>query len=303
MASDRDSEDLHELKIRLIDAFSGRVVETSGSPAILSPDYEALAQSDRLDIPDLIRLMTSFVEGYSHLNNNIQMAKNSFNAFINRIFRSDIIEQPVDKPACPLADTAVPSSFWKTHSRLSVTDQDLSLHSIWKRIKQGRYSRDDKIALFGVIQSFDVRYIDWDDRDQIVSMVKYALSKAMILYNGLVSEELLQKLGIEPPESASQTTRVYKIGRGGLVKSVPERGVKPAAEYQREDILRSRNRPAMTLTEFADFVLSNTKRQAGTAAALEEPEPESEPDRRKLVERDENRDNKTYGYGNTQDMG
>ena len=215
-------------------------------------EYSSSERTGDLSKEDLIRLLAPFLDAYSLLNEERNIARRYFAFFIDTCLSLGIFDASED-------DSELSAS-WQTHSTHCV-DRGVDLAGVWGRIFRGEHRRDDRILLYRITSSFQSLYIDWDVRDTLLKLLRYAVGKAMILYNKAREEEFLSRNPVAQnpvaPNDAPRNMKIYWVD-----KDFSRRKKEPG----RRDLLSRENTPALTLDEFADLVVRMMEEKEGPGA-------------------------------------
>jgi hypothetical protein len=143
--------------------------------------------------------------------------------------------------------------------------------------------RGDKIALMNMLRILRYDCIDWDDREWARALLEHLYIRAMQSISHLETE--IRHGSGEVGERKDRRMECIRIdGRGN-----------------REEILVRRNKPEMTLDEFANRLIANMNRAKNSSEPLSESS--GEEDREEAIRRSEFNDEWHVRRGNTRGMG
>lgn len=180
-------------------------------------------------------------------------------------------------------------------------------------------TREDKIRIYNLKQSFTFDYIDWEDREWLVRLLEYFYIKSLETLRFLklephsgssgLSSSGLSSSGLSSSGISSRKIEIRKINSinsTGIEDSTNTKDSKDLSRlvygdvsFRRSDLLRRRINPKYSLEEFGDLLVERLKKQS--VAAQEKVVEEEEQTLKELRERDEERDDQEKG--NTKNVG
>lgn len=302
------------LKHSLVKLFKNEPVDA------LHVEFPSLSKNERIEdvqTSELVPLLAPFVEAYRLLETDPGECKANLVCFIDGILALGINDAPqhaLEKNAPMLLNDG--GSLFDRHTTSIPGEVANSLSEIWNNAKNGRYNRGDKIRLQKEIREFRYDFIDWEDREYLLGMLRYALCRSIQMYNWLENEERVKAAADEKDEfGAEKQTNAYKVWQCGHTTSLRVAASTGYAEesVRRSDVLRRSNNPTMTLEEYGDMVLADMQSREAKAlnskSAAEEGIEEYDDDRkeedsrRKAIRNDSINDEKRSNLGNIKKMG
>lgn len=164
--------------------------------------------------------------------------------------------------------------------------------------------RKEKIFVHKVISNFNPSTIDWDDKDNLIGILKYCVGLSIQLYFGLIKEEKL--VNIEDKNNLKTKTFVIRqCGHTGDI-FIPDTINKMVNSelHKRSDLLKRRINPQMTLDEYAKLIMDDMKKTEEYKKAIEEIEISSEETQReKDISKDDQNDLMNGFAGKTKKQG
>lgn len=194
-----------------------------------------------LDREDLIRLTIPFIKGIT------RNSKDYLIKFIRNILELKIEETAENIEKDPVLKQLIGYKCSKSSE---------SYRSIFDGILEGKIGRSSKIKLNETVRKLDFRYIDWEDKDFLHSMVEACLCKALLLLRSMINEDEIAKRddNNENDEIEENNTKVK------VVKLMDCGHLNPV-ELTRKDILKRRINPTKTLDEYVEWLQANTKKE------------------------------------------
>ncbi|KAM0671566.1 hypothetical protein CWI42_020530 [Ordospora colligata] len=144
--------------------------------------------------------------------------------------------------------------------------------------------REGRIRIQNKMREFRFEVIDWEDREWVMKLIEYFYVMGMKNVEHLNAEiELLEKSDEcrASNQSGIECVRIDESGRA-------------------ENMLVRRNKPTMSLDEFADKLMASMKNEV---KVIDDTEPEEKYTRNELIMKDNERDWRGSNRGNTIGMG
>ncbi|WUR03742.1 uncharacterized protein VNE69_06063 [Vairimorpha necatrix] len=176
-------------------------------------------------------------------------------------------------------------------------------------------SRNDKIKMYKIKKSFRFDFIDWDDKEWILSLLEYLYVVSIETVNYLKLEIIFQEMRQKEEQedfhrkiNNSKKTLTYKnIERIDKIDETHNSTGDKTHNYKnierniinRKDMLKNRIQPKYTLDQFAEKLLKNINERP----EIEKKEEEREKDLEELRRQDEINDERHNTRGNTENIG
>jgi len=113
------------------------------------------------------------------------------------------------------------------------------------------YDRSARIYLISKVKSFKFDFIDWEDRDFLIEMIKYTFYKSLLALRTITNEENIK----QKPSEASEEPRSmesYKLYSCGHVDKIYD---------ERKELLSRRLKPTMTMDELTSIAVTDMKKR------------------------------------------
>lgn len=243
----------------------------------------------------LLGVVISFVKAYNG-------SKDDINSYISRILDLNVFEKKhsetcaILSSSCNYVDNGVfpgatsmfgSGSFARDAGKAPVYEFDPK--RAHENICNNIYCRPDRVYLMEKVRSFKFDFIDWDDREFLIEMIKYTFYRSLLMLRSIANKEDIEKC-----ESRNQYTdpcmQAYTLAPCGHVNPIYS---------ERKELLSRRVKPTMSLDDYAKVVLENMKQREESR-----PKDSSDEDSRDRRPRDEDfADYKRNFRGNTKNVG
>lgn len=156
---------------------------------------------------------------------------------------------------------------------------------VGQRLMTGKHSREDKLFFLKEKLSFDHMYLKWDCRKWVLQLLCYLYVLTVELYSFVDMEVQLKKNNTDC--AGRHELKCMRIDEKGL----------------RKNMLVCRNKPTMTLSEFADKLMTSNQIAMQKASEAEAGKKEEEEILEDIRKRDELQDDMHFMRGNTSGKG
>lgn len=284
---------MDRLKMTLLKIFgNGRL---SPEDLELPEDHGAWEHGMKLEdiaTEDLLKVTISFVKAYGG-------SKADISSHISRVLDLDVFEQ---RPKETSRD-------YSTHSSNSGSASDKVLPGdarvlnlardagraseyefdpkrTYESICNNVYSRSDMVYLMEKVKSFRFDFIDWEDREFLIEMIKYTFYRSLLMLRSVSNREGVEKCK-DGAHSAEPRMQAYVLAPCGHINPIYN---------ERKELLSRRLKPTMSLDDYARTVLDDMKKK-------EKPESNSSEGSKDKKPRDEDFDDYKRNFrGNTKNM-
>lgn len=291
-----------------------------------TPDFSKKKNISDISTSDLIFLMHSFIEGVAYMNKDTDFALNCFRVFLNLIFNlnfdqindqvndQDINQEKYNNDQKSIDFHKKSMMFLhrnnvyneaKMYGNRTKSDMPLSLSSIWEKIQHDGCDRTAAIFLRKCIKETRSDYIDWNDRDSMIKLIKFSVCKGLLLYNkeenkkaikmykgteksikmhnvadDKINSMKLLRIDSRISKEDMKESEKYLNNKGVFFKNVNQKEYQINNKFNlcekleintndRKDMLIRKNKPEMTLEEFANLALLNFQKREKVIEQIE----------------------------------
>lgn len=185
----------------------------------------------------------------------------------------------------------------KMYGNRTKSDMPLSLSSIWEKIQHDGCDRTAAIFLRKCIKETKSDYIDWNDRDSMIKLIKFSVCKGLLLYNkeenkkaikmykgteksikmhnvadDKINSMKLLRIDSRISKEDMKESEKYLNNKGVFFKNVNQKEYQINNKFNlcekleintndRKDMFIRKNKPEMTLEEFANLALLNFQKR------------------------------------------
>ncbi|KAI5152584.1 hypothetical protein ENBRE01_2937 [Enteropsectra breve] len=257
------------IKMCLIQIFENKPVNSLDAAPMLYSKNEAFSD---FDVSELIRTTIPFVKGCHAFEKDPRSCLAYFTQYLDDYFSLGRREDD---------DTA-----------------GRTLHQIYRHICENKHMREEKMFIHKILSEFQCAAIDWADKERVLEILKYCAAKSLKTISWIDN-------GNSKETAKRPATSMYRVESDGKVTDINIRqAIKPSMD-RREDLLKRRIAPTMSLDDYADLVLDEmSKREASKAdkTVLEEQmfSEESEDKRNKeKIKKADLKEDRRCNHGNT----
>lgn len=202
------------------------------------------------DIPtnDIIYLFIPFINSSNGHNIDIK-------EYIYRMIELEVIE-----PAKKEVETIETIFQHNLTNIVYINDENIiDPINVTNNILNGKYDRSEYLFIRKMIKELKYDYVDWDDRSQLLEILKYTFYKSLLLLRGEMKLKNVktQKCEYITPKKM-ESFRIFECGHLNQIYS------------ERSDLLQARLKPTMTQEEFSQWAKKDMEEREAKRIIKEE---------------------------------
>lgn len=182
---------------------------------------------EEMDQDDFVCLLANFIESI--------MKKNIKN-YVNLVIKLGFFEEKFDEKI-PSINLELTTNLIKKIYPIQNKSEDDPI-SIARNILNGIYNRDDRIYVAKQTREFKLDYINWEDRDNLIDIVKLTFFKSLHTFKNEANLEMAEEGNIFTERSTKMSS--YKVFSCGHMENIYN---------ERGNLLKKRLKPTMTMEE------------------------------------------------------